>query len=89
MTIANAIKKLERNGWKVTRGETYYVATKPGVRDLIQFLPNGEDRPDNEIVCLRVRAPHDTDELQSDYFGGMFVDSMAQAFRMAERAQQV
>jgi hypothetical protein len=83
MTIANAIKKLDRNGWTVSHTERHYVATKQGVKNVISFLPNGQDLPENSAVCLRVRNVSDRDDMQSDYTAGVFVDSMAQAFRLA------
>jgi beta-lactam-binding protein with PASTA domain len=83
MTIANAIKKLERNGWTVSHTDRHYVANKEGVRNVISFLPNGKDLPENSAVCLRVRNLSDRDDMQSDYTAGVFVDSMAQALRLA------
>jgi hypothetical protein len=85
MTIANAIKKLERNGWAVRHWERQYIARKDGLNTEISFLPNGQDLPDNSAVCLRVRNVSDLDDIQSDYCAGSFCDSMAQALRLAVR----
>lgn len=85
MTIANAIKKLERNGWTVTHSERRYAARKHRLSTEISFLPNGQDLPENSAVCLRVRSIYDRDDIQSDYTAGIFVDSMPRAFRLAVR----
>jgi hypothetical protein len=85
MTIANGIKKLERAGWTVVKRERLYVASKAGCSHVIDFHPNGEDKPENSLTCLRVRRLTDLDDMQSDYCAGAFVDSMAQALRLAVR----
>ena len=87
MTIKNAIAKLQRNGWTVNYTDSchLYVATREGSRNIIDFHPNGSNTPENSITCLRVRAIHDQDDMQSDYCAGCFVDSMSQALRIAER----
>jgi hypothetical protein len=84
MTIGNAVRKLERSGYKVERDGSHFVARKTGVLDLIEFLPNGSAEPENEICCLRVRRDADKDDMQSDYSAGSYYDSVAQAMRAAE-----
>lgn len=87
MTIANAIKKLEKAGWTVSYHQfsNLYLASKDGIRNVIDFHPNGSNTPENSIVCLRVRGIQDRDDMQSDYCAGSFCDSMTQALRWAAR----
>jgi len=84
MTIKNAIAKLNRAGWITEHKERIYVACKEGRKYRISFHPNGQDLPENSVVCLRVCHVNDKDDFQSDYFAGQYVDSMAQALRYAE-----
>ena len=84
MTIANAIKKLERNGWTVDHTGRHYIGRKTGRKYQISFLPNGQDTPETSVVCLNVCHVNDKDDFQTDYFAGHYVDSMACALRYAE-----
>lgn len=85
MTVLKMEKWLKRDGWAVVHVNRQYTATKPGVHSRIEFLPNGEDRPDQDAVCLRVIRDGERDEIQSDYCAGTFCDSLARAERLAER----
>jgi len=93
MTIQHAIKALGKHGWEVRKGANgvghKYIALKAGNRHEISFLPNGQDRPDQDVVCLKVRGLTDHDDIQSDYSAGSFVDTIPQALRCASDSGSV
>ncbi len=97
MKLANAIKKLEREGWAVTAegprrccftGDMmppcFHHARKPGNRHVIEVSRNGGDSAD-EVATVKVRHEGDRDDLMTDYHAGVFCDSLAQALRIASR----
>lgn len=91
MLYQNALKTLQRKGWTVTRDvrtlagvyENYefgLIATKPGNRYQIEVT-----KQEDEVSTIKVRQIGDNDEIQSDYFGGTFVNSLKRAMEYAER----
>lgn len=84
MTIQNAIKKLEKNGFKVKQVDNgakfnrNYVATNPNHRRFIEVLTQGDD-----VSIIDLRTPGHEDELMTDYHAGTFCDNIAQAIRYA------
>jgi hypothetical protein len=93
MKLSATIKKLERNGFTVrpeacerhsvvdgrTLPPSFYYAEKPGAADVIEVCRNGEG---DDVSSIKVRNRKDEDDLMTDYFGGMFCDSVAQAIRL-------
>lgn len=82
MTVANAIKKLEKNGFKVTKqGESrFYIAERPGSQNYIQFLTNGYT---DDIATVDLRRYGNEDDPMRDYHAGTFCDNITQAIRLA------
>ena len=80
MKITNAIKKLERAGFKVTETEYSFVAEKAGCR-LIEFHRNGGGS--ESVVCIRTRRKTDKDDSMTDYCAGVFHKNITQAIESA------
>lgn len=83
MTITNAIKKLEKSGFKVTNSITnpgIYTAEKDGLKRFINFYSNGGT---DDICIIDLRTKGREDDLQSDYHAGTFCDNISQAIRYA------
>ena len=81
MKLANAIKKLEKAGYKVenTFGN-FFKASIEGQRYFIQFLTNGGS---DDIATISVKPHNDRDDVSSDYSSGVWVDNISQAIRLA------
>lgn len=83
MLIKSAIAKLAKAQWTVNEiSNGRYIASKAGIRDEIEFSRNGAES--QELTCLRVLSPNDHDHFNSDYCGGVWADSIAQALRLAK-----
>lgn len=76
MTIKNAIKKLEKNGFMVTTGNTGNIfAVNPNYTRWIEVMKNGGGSED--VAGIDVR----TTELR--YHANTFCDNISQAIRVA------
>jgi hypothetical protein len=84
MTIQNAIKKLEKNGFKVEKSEfdkpeqynrTFY-ATNPSYKRFIEIMTQGDD-----LSIIDLRTPGHDDDLMTDYHAGTFCKNITQAIR--------
>lgn len=85
MTIANATRKVEKAGFKVTQNPNngqFYVARRDGFSQVVEFTRNGHS---DDVATIRVRRESDKDDSMSDYCAGMFYDNIAQAIRAATR----
>ena len=83
MTIQNAIKKLEKNGFKVTswpHRKDIFTARKEGLRHYINFYQNGDS---DNIYVIDLRTEGYEDDIMTDYHAGTFCDSITQAIRRA------
>lgn len=81
MQIINAIKKLEKNGFKVVKDETRgrnYIAGKVGNRHFIEIYEQ-----DGRVCLIDLRTKGYEDDIQSDYHAGTFCDNISQAIRLA------
>lgn len=82
MTLQNAIKKLEKNGFKVTQKDNtkFYVAEQEGNRHYIEILKNyGND----DISVIDLRRYGQEDDWLTDYHAGTFCDNINQAIRLS------
>ena len=78
MQLTNAIKKLNKSGFKVINSGSRYKAKKAGLKYVIEF-----NTQDELIMCIRARREDDRDDSQSDYSAGMWCNNLAQAIRLA------
>ena len=79
MTIANAIGKLERNGFMVSGDGMNFRAANPGNQTrVIEFGRNGRE---DSVVCIRSRHVRDMDDSMSDYCAGCWHDTITQAIK--------
>ena len=79
MKITNAIKKLEKAGFKINKSGGLYSAKRGS--DIINFRKNGGDS--DQVICIRVRSECDQDDQMTDYFAGVFCNNITQAIRLA------
>jgi len=79
MTTKNAIKKLEKLGYKVEKASsrTYRATLRGGV---LEFSQNGEDQ-DASIVCIGVRNHNDESDPMTDYCAFTFYNNLTQALK--------
>lgn len=85
MKVQNAIKKLEKAGFVITKGcyngvVRSWSAKHQSSKYLIEFLRNGISE---NVICIKVRAENDISDIQSDYHAGIFVDNISRAIRLA------
>ena len=79
MKLKNAIKKLNKNGFQVTKKtHNNYVAEKMSARHVVDFTVQ-----DDEVIIIRVRIKEDKDDCVSDYFAGTFTDNIKRAIKLA------
>jgi hypothetical protein len=83
MTIANATKKLEKAGFKISQVRNIFQATHESTKYLIEFFQNGGGS--ESIACINVRHASDHHDGQSDYFAGIWANNITQAIRLALR----
>ena len=73
MTIKNAIKKAERMiGEKVEEKNGEFIIKKN--KKELSCIKSGE-----EAMCFRTRGLNDHDNINTDYFAGVFWDNLTQA----------
>jgi hypothetical protein len=80
MTIPNAIKKLEKNGFKVEESKHIkgrYIATLENNRHHIEFIDQ-----DGEVIVIDLRTKGHDDDVMTDYHAGIFCDNISQAIRL-------
>jgi hypothetical protein len=84
MTIENAIKKLQKNGFKVTEDSNSGVynrdfkAVNPQHRKYLQISSQ-----DGEVCLIDLRTPGYEDDSMTDYHAGTFCDNISQAILLA------
>ncbi len=84
MTLQNAIKKLQNNGFRVTEDENSGVynrnfkAINPQYRTYLEILSQ-----DGEVCIIDLRTPGHDDDSMTDYHAGTFCDNISQAIRLA------
>ena len=79
MTKANAIKKLEKNGFKVEADKytsNKFHATKEGFRRFLSFYIQ-----DDSVIIVDLRTPGYEDDSMTDYHAGTFLDNISQGIR--------
>ncbi len=85
MKISNAIKKLEKVGFKVTNDEELrsqlFVARRENSTHVVEFMKNGGNS--DQVTCIRVKRVNDQDDIMTDYFAGVWCDNITQAIRVA------
>lgn len=82
MKIINAIKKLEKAGFKVSKDGSQHTGVKSGLDYIIEFYQNGRE---DSLACINVRRPDDLSDAMTDYSAGTFCDNITQAIRLASR----
>ena len=80
MTATNAIKKLEKAGFKVETVYRKFQASNASTPCVIEFFKNGGSE---EIVCINVRRHNDNHDSQSDYCAGVWASNIKQAIELA------
>jgi len=81
MTIQNAIKKLNKNGFAVESVGNMFSAAIENGKDVIEFFSNGGEA---NVICICVRRKNDVSDAMSDYHAGSFVSNISQAIRLAQ-----
>lgn len=74
MKLENAIKKLKKNGYKVTSNDSRHTALKG--QQVIEFASQ-----DGRVLYVRSRGVNDKDDIMTDYSAGVFYDNITQAIR--------
>jgi hypothetical protein len=83
MQLQNAIKKLNKAGFEVTQQKTngaFFDAVKAGCNYAIQFIAQN-----NSIVTINVKHHNDKPDVMTDYFPGIWCDTITQAVKLATR----
>jgi hypothetical protein len=79
MTVANAIKKLTKNGFEVTGTDMRFAGRKGG--QVVEFNRLGSDS--DSIGCIKVRYANDNDNPMADYSAGVWCNNLTQAIKLA------
>ena len=79
MTIANAVKKLEKAGYSVSNTGSFFTARKAGSK-VIEFIRNGNY---DSVATIRVRRVLDQDDSMTDYCAGVFYETITAAIKAA------
>jgi hypothetical protein len=77
MKLQNAVKKLEKAGFKVKTNDNFVSAKKEGHRRLVEFFVQRDD----EVTCLGIRHEDDKSDSMSDYCATLFCDNITQAIK--------
>lgn len=77
MKTVNAIKKLETAGFKV-QNNNYRQYWADNDTDRISFIDQR-----GEVICLKIAGLQEPGDPQSDCYAGVYIDSVAQAIRLA------
>lgn len=81
-TVAYGKKQLQKLGTVHQQGGKYWVEYHGYC---VSFLANGENRPDQSMICEHtVRIGQEADS-QTDYFPGSYWPNLTQAIRYASR----
>ena len=80
MKVTNAIKKLQKAGFTITREHGFFTAEKPELRRVVEFAQNGTA---DEITCIGFRHKNDKSDSMTDYCATMFCDNLTQAIKLA------
>jgi hypothetical protein len=80
MTLANAIKKIEKAGFTVEKINNTFRASKSHTPRVIEFFKNGSSE---EIYCINVRSLTDEHDSMTDYFAGIWARNLTQALNLA------
>lgn len=79
MKTANAIKTLEKAGFKVVSPyHRFYSALSPSGKNVVEFLDQ-----DDVMLCVKVRRVNDVDDSQTDYAAGSWCKNLKQAMVLA------
>ncbi len=78
MKISNAIKKLEKAGFKVVQNRQEYIAKIDGNPYAVEFFKNGTQ---DDVTCIRVKHRKDKDDVTTDYCAGCFYDNITRAIK--------
>lgn len=76
MTIEKAVRKLEKAGFRISNNGRFYFAIKN--EEIIDFHDQ-----DGKVYGIRQRGINDHDDVQSDYFAGVYCDNISQAIRIS------
>lgn len=81
MKTQNAINALRRSGFQVSKDErlSRYYASKQTTNYRVSFHDQ-----DGEAICICVKRFDAQDEIQSDYFAGVYPVNLKTAIRIAE-----
>lgn len=74
MKLQNALKKLQRTGFKIKKSEWKYQAEIKESNWVIEFSEHNE-----EIQSISIRMKDDYPDLQTDYFPYIWKDNLTQA----------
>ena len=80
MTLVNAIKKIEKAGFKVEQVNSVYRASKSTTNYVIEFFKNGCS---GNITCINVRRLNDEHDSMTDYYAGVWANNITQAIKLA------
>lgn len=79
MKTANAIKTLEKSGFKVvTPYKGFYSAISPSGKNVVEFLDQND-----VMLCVKVRGVDDADDHHTDYAAGVWCNNLKQAMLLA------
>ena len=79
MKTANAIKTLEKAGFKVVSPyHGFYSALSPSGKNVVEFLDQ-----DGAMLCVKVRGVKDVDDPQTDCSAGVWCKNLKQAMLLA------
>ena len=79
MTVANAVKKLEKFGFEVVSSDMRFAGRKGG--RVVEFSRLGVES--DSIGCIKVRSINDIDNPVADYSAGVWCDNLSQAIKLA------
>lgn len=88
MTLKNAIKKLEKAGAKIYINYYNDEKTSGDIKghfsngEIVDFVFN-EDGGVSKCSCFEVKRAGDKDEIQSDYFAGVWCKNLKEAIEIA------
>lgn len=80
MKIQNAIKKLNKAGFKVASNNGCYSAKKDGCKYLVEFHHNGKT---DDVTCIGFRHENDHSDSMIDYCATFFCDTISRAIKCA------
>ena len=79
MKISNAIKKLEKAGYKVSSCDERFRFWAENGKDIISFFNQGDS-----VRCINARSKGDEHDPMTDYSAGVYCDNISQAISVCE-----